>query len=584
MLSHHSIRVKLRVGVGLLAISTIALFLAGYYGLYAYRGLLKTLSARSTELPLANELSQDVADLRVVLGQARERTIALHGIVPADADGYKPIDFSDEEDSDSVAKNSSEETWDLKVLRDDYRGKFDHFKHTLDSYRQKLDDNSVRQISFFIDSSNLERETLALIDESLDRIKDQQLEDNFFLDELRGETDLLEGEIEIIRQLAAQLPGHLISRLHNLAGAMRSQYHVAFVLAWATFLFALVLLSAAVWVFRSTIAKPLRHLAEGARKVESGDFGHRIQLNTRDEMGELADAMNGMMSHFEETRDDLDQQVRDRTRQVIRSEQLASVGFLAAGVAHEINNPLASIAMCSESLEGRIVGLASESNEADASEWEVVRSYLEMIGRESFRCKQITEKLLDFSRLGEAERRATELRELVEDVVEMVRHHDSYQKKELRFLPGDTVLAEVNAQEMKQVILNLITNGLDSLDEGGRVTVEVGQSNGMAKIVVSDNGCGMTEEVKKHLFEPFFTRRKNGQGTGIGLSITYRIIEEHEGELIAESAGVGLGASFRVTLPLAGSSKASLSNDLITGQSSTQIKKTYQAIESPRAA
>lgn len=564
MLSNHSIRVKLRVGVGLLAISTIALFSAGYYGLFAYRGLLKTLSARSTELPLANELSQDVSDLRVVLGQARERAIALHGIVPSDGEGYDPINFGEEKDTQSEEQTSSDETWDLKVLRDDYRVKFDHFKQTLEAYRQRLDDNSVRQISFFIDSSNLEQETLALIDESLARISDQQLEDNFFLDDLRGETDLLEGEIEIIRQLAAQLPHHLISRLHNLAGVMRSQYHIAFFLAWLTFLFALALLSAAIWVFRSTIAKPLRHLAEGARKVESGDFGHRIQLSTRDEMGELADAMNGMMAHFEETRDDLDQQVQDRTRQVIRSEQLASVGFLAAGVAHEINNPLASIAMCSESLEGRIVSLASDSNEADASEWEVVRSYLEMIGRESFRCKQITEKLLDFSRLGEAERRATELRELVEDVVEMVRHHDSYQKKQLEFLPGEAVLAEVNAQEMKQVILNLITNGLDSLEEGGRVSVEVSESNGMARIVVSDNGCGMNEEVKKHLFEPFFTRRKNGQGTGIGLSITYRIIEEHEGELLAESAGVGLGSSFRVTLPLAGSSHDRQSRDEAT--------------------
>ncbi len=585
MLSHHSIRVKLRVGVGLLAISTIALFLAGYYGLYAYRGLLKTLSARSTELPLANELSQDIADLRVVLGQARERAIALHGTISSEDKGYNPIDFSDEKGDASTTATSSAETWDLKVLRDDYRDKFDHFKQTLESYRQKLDDNSDRQIAVFIDSSNLESETLALIDETLAKIKDQQLEDNFFLDELRGETDSLEGEIEIIRQLAAQLPGHLISRLHNLAGAMRSQYHVAFVLAWVTFLFALVLLSTAVWVFRSTIAKPLRQLAEGARKVESGDFGHRIQLSTRDEMGELADAMNAMMAHFEETRDDLDQQVRDRTRQVIRSEQLASVGFLAAGVAHEINNPLASIAMCSESLESRIVALACESSEANAAEWEVVRSYLEMIGRESFRCKQITEKLLDFSRLGEAERRATELRELVEGVIEMVRHLDKYQNKQLELLPGETVLAAVNAQEMKQVVLNLITNGLDSLDDGGRVAVEVGESNGLARIVVSDNGCGMTEEVKKHLFEPFFTRRKNGQGTGIGLSITYRIIEEHEGELIAESAGVGLGSSFRVTLPVAGSASDELSKSNSANESSTsQITTTYQAIEPTRAA
>ena len=541
MLSNLSIRVKLRIGVGLLAISTVALFLAGYYGLYAYRGLLKTLSSRSTELPLANELSQDVADLRVVLGQARERFIALD----ARESEYHPIEFTDHAD---LAE--SHEAWDLKVLRDDYQTKFDHFKQTLEAYRLKLDENSQRKKSFLIGGDQRERATLAEIDQSLARIQDQKLEDNFFLHELGGETDSLKDEIEILRELAAQLPSHLISHLEALSGVMRSQYHVAIFLAWVTFLFALVLLSAAVWVFRKTIAQPLRHLAEGARKVESGDFEHRIRLSTKDEMGELAEAMNGMMAQFQETRDDLDQQVRDRTREVVRSEQLASVGFLAAGVAHEINNPLASIAMCSESLDGRITSLMPEDTGEESADWEIVKSYLDMISRESFRCKQITEKLLDFSRMGEAERQATELRDLVEGVIEMVRHVGKYKNKVLELVPGEPVIAQVNAQEMKQVVLNLVTNGLESLDEGGRVAVEVSVSKGRALITVTDNGCGMSEEVRKHLFEPFFTRRKGGQGTGLGLSITYRIVQEHQGELIAESGGEGLGSSFRLTLPL----------------------------------
>jgi signal transduction histidine kinase len=103
---------------------------------------------------------------------------------------------------------------------------------------------------------------------------------------------------------------------------------------------------------------------------------------------------------------------------------------------------------------------------------------------------------------------------------------------------------------MKQVVLNLITNGLDSLDRGGKVTVHVAARGANAEIVVTDNGCGMTEEVIKHLFEPFFTRRRNGQGTGLGLSITYRIVEEHDGQLVATSAGEGQGSRFELTLPL----------------------------------
>jgi signal transduction histidine kinase len=103
---------------------------------------------------------------------------------------------------------------------------------------------------------------------------------------------------------------------------------------------------------------------------------------------------------------------------------------------------------------------------------------------------------------------------------------------------------------MKQVVLNLITNGLDSVDHGGRVTVTVAANGPNADIVVVDNGCGLTEEVRQHLFEPFFTRRRSGQGTGLGLSITYRIVAEHGGQIIVHSAGVGKGSRFTVTLPL----------------------------------
>ena len=237
-----------------------------------------------------------------------------------------------------------------------------------------------------------------------------------------------------------------------------------------------MLLALAIQVFRKTIAKPLRHLARGARKVAADDFGHRIELDSRDEIGEVAVAMNAMMRHFEQTRDELDQQVKERTKEVVRSEQLASVGFLAAGVAHEINNPLASIALCSESLESRVAELASEASaEGDepGPEWKTVLSYLEMIQKESFRCKQITDKLLDFSRMGDSERRSADLRELVQGVIEMVRHLGKHKNKQIKLLDGPPVIAEINSQEMKQVVLNLITNGLDSLDTGGQVAVKV---------------------------------------------------------------------------------------------------------------
>jgi len=284
--------------------------------------------------------------------------------------------------------------------------------------------------------------------------------------------------------------------------------------------------------------------------VAGGEFGYRISLETHDEMSELADAMNEMTARFEAIRDGLDREVQERTKQVVRSEQLASVGFLAAGVAHEINNPLASIALCAESLESRIAELLEAVPAAGAADREVIRNYLRMIQNEAFRCKGITEGLLDFSRMGDVTRHSTDLRELVQGVIDMVAHLGTYQDKHIEFAPGDGIVAPVNSQELKQVVLNLITNGLDSLSPGGVLNIELQTNRGQAEIAFTDNGCGMTDEVLKHLFEPFFTRRRCGQGTGLGLSITYRIVADHGGHIDVHSDGPGKGSRFCVTLPL----------------------------------
>jgi signal transduction histidine kinase len=357
--------------------------------------------------------------------------------------------------------------------------------------------------------------------------------------------------VEILRGLTAELPSHLHDRLRELASSVRSEYRWAISIAWGTAILTTCLLISAVQLFRRWIARPLAVLVQGSREVAAGKFDHRIQLETEDEMRELADSMNAMTARFQEVRDDLDRQVRERTKQVVRSEQLASVGFLAAGVAHEINNPLQSIAMCSESLlDRRLAELWDHLGDAYAAERGVVRSYLEMIHKEAFRCKQITEKLLDFSRMNDPERHHTDLRELVTSVIDMVRHLGKYQNKNIILRDSEAVIAEVCPQEIKQVVLNLITNGLDSVDRGGAVTASLAVRGSNVELVVEDNGCGMTEDVMRHLFEPFFTRSRGGQGTGLGLSITYRIVEEHHGQIVATSAGPGRGSTFTVTLPL----------------------------------
>jgi two-component system, NtrC family, sensor kinase len=533
LISHWPIRLKLRIGLGSMAVSIGLLFAAALYGLYAYRGLVKSLNARSQELPLADQLSAHVGDLKVILAEARQ---LIHSHNDVQIDGLQTLL--------GEATVSDVDVSELAGFRERYREEFEEFRATLAAYRSRLDASALRAGARIGDDQR-ERATLQQIAAVLQRIDDEQPLEEWVLDDLGS----LEANIDTLRQLAGELPSHLHHRLTRLAGEVRSQYRVAIPLSWMMFVLSVAVMGMSILVFRRTISRPLGTLVAGSRRVAAGDFDHRIELDTRDEIGELAVAMNDMTARFQAIRDDLDQQVRERTREVVRSEQLASVGFLAAGVAHEINNPLASIALCSESLEGRIRQLFTDGELAETPEREVVQSYLEMIQKEAFRCKQITEKLLDFSRMGDSQRHATELRDLVAGVIEMLQHLGRHNDKHVVLEEGEPVIADVNPQEMKQVVLNLITNGLDSLDVGGQVTVAVERAGHDALIVVRDNGCGMTDEVIKHLFEPFFTRRRGGQGTGLGLSITYRIVNEHGGSIAARSTGVGQGSEFVVTLP-----------------------------------
>jgi signal transduction histidine kinase len=539
MLARWPIRNKLLLGITLLLVIVVALSVSGLGGVYAYRGLVKSLRARADELPLATTLLQRVSDLRA--------TVAAGSL-----DRWSP----------ALESRSFGEG----LLEEQFKTHFDAASQTLSDYREQLlaDEGDDR-----IGDIRHEEEIAARIQSSLDRIAVLTSSDRWGLDEPKH--DALGAELAQLQSLAAELPSHLHRRLGVLAGEVRTKYRSLIAVNGLTTLSAAALLAVFIQLFYRWVFQPLRLLLTGSRRVAGGDFDYRIQLASGDEMAELADALNDMTARFQAIRDDLDRQVQLRTRQIVRSEQLASVGFLAAGVAHEINNPLASIAMCAESLESRLAESRSPhaadavngtpNASCGADQIHVMQHYLRMIQNEAFRCKGITEKLLDFSRIGEVKHQNTDLRELVSGVIEMVRHLGKYQDRTIEFHgQGDDdrfqpVIASVNAQEIKQVVLNLITNALDSLDPGGKLSIELRRSRGKAEIAFTDNGCGMTDEVLAHLFEPFFTRKRSGQGTGLGLSIVYRIVTDHGGQIEAESEGPGRGARFRVTLPLAQTTK-----------------------------
>jgi signal transduction histidine kinase len=357
----------------------------------------------------------------------------------------------------------------------------------------------------------------------------------------------LKSRIEGLNHTVMRLPKELFGDFYEVLVLSRGHYQTSRVIVWTSALMVLAMLCGLMLLFHRWVLYPVRLLQRGVRRVARGSFDYKIELDTGDEMQDLAEAFNDMTAKISLTYADLEQQVQERSRQLVRSERLAGVGFLAAGVAHEINNPLASIAFCSEALESRLDGLLASSDHPDHR---VVANYLKMIQEEAFRCKSITEKLLDFARCNDIKRERTDLASLIQGVVDMIRHIGKYRGKVIVFHPKEAVLAHVDGQEIKQVVLNLVVNALDSMDLGGNLRIEARYSHGMAEMIFTDNGCGMPPEVLENIFEPFFTRRKVGKGTGLGLSITHRIVSQHHGEIMASSPGEGKGSMFKVRLPI----------------------------------
>jgi two-component system NtrC family sensor kinase len=353
--------------------------------------------------------------------------------------------------------------------------------------------------------------------------------------------------VDRLHENVMQLPRKLYRDSYSVLTLSQVKYHTSRVIVWISAVMVLGMLCGLMFLFQRWVLFPLRVLQRGVRHVARGSFDYKINLQSGDEMQDLAEAFNDMTAKISMTYAELERQVQERSRQLVRSERLAGVGFLAAGVAHEINNPLASIAFCAEALDHRLERLLRSSDDPD---YRVVANYLKMIQEESFRCKSITEKLLDFSRCNDIKRERIELAGLIQGVVDMIRHIGKYTGKAIVFHPREAVFAFADTQEIKQVVLNLIVNALESMDASGTLRVEARYQQGMAEMVFVDNGCGMSADVLENIFEPFFTKRRDGKGTGLGLSITHRIINQHHGEIMAFSAGEGQGATFTVRLPI----------------------------------
>lgn len=505
------IRHKLMVGLGLV-IGILALQLAGTLkGLLSYGGTMKSIDSKLTELHEAGEFKARVNGLLLL----RWEKAAL---------GQQLDEFEDKIRRAQAALTKYEEK-----LRD-----------TLERHRDP-DKGLMEQELLGALHSHFSELEAALRDVRSPRIY-QGMTPTLLLDEPRIKNALVH-----LRDATEQLWAALYEDMYRSISQAKGDNRRTLTILIATSLLSVLLMSGMLRSFYRWVFYPVRDLEIGAGRVAQGDFNHRIEVHSGDEMQDLAAAFNDMTTRLQEIYRDLAHQVNERSRQLVRSERLASVGFLAAGVAHEINNPLASIAFCSEALESRLAPVVARSSPQDG---EVVTKYLRMIQQEAFRCKGITQRLLEFSRTGEPVRERTNLAEVVESVLEMVRHLPNGKGKEVHFHPAGPVQAWINAQEVKSVVLNLVVNALDSMDEGGTLTIQLRQRDGGAEIQFTDTGCGMSQEVLENIFEPFYTRSRTGKGTGLGLSISHRIIAQHGGEIGAVSPGPGQGSTFTVRLPL----------------------------------
>ncbi|HWQ36365.1 MAG TPA: ATP-binding protein [Blastocatellia bacterium] len=234
---------------------------------------------------------------------------------------------------------------------------------------------------------------------------------------------------------------------------------------------------------------------------------------------------------------------------IIHAEKLAGIGRLASGVVHEINNPLATIAACAAALQSRL-GEVSEMPSDVRADFD---EYLKIIHDETFRCKTITNSLLEFSRQKQAEKIEHEMNYLVEQTLQLVRHHPKFRSLQIvRELGSELATVFANEAQMKQVFIAMISNACDAMSENGILTLRTGwhESKGQRFIGVEiiDNGCGISEQNLAKIFEPFFTTKPFGQGTGLGLAVCYGIVSDHQGRIEVESQP-GRGTTMRVLLP-----------------------------------
>ncbi len=332
--------------------------------------------------------------------------------------------------------------------------------------------------------------------------------------------------------------------LKPVQGIYQELNRFLFEIVLANLVIGILILSVAVFISRQ-ITKPLHSLIEAAKKISSGNLSQPITVDSKNEVKTLAREFEMMRRRLLESYTNLESKIEERTNalreaqfQISHQEKMASLGLMAAGIAHEIGNPLTSISSMTQILKRKV---------KDEAQLEYITTILKNIDRIS----KIVRELVDFARPSSYETAWVNVNELIRNAVNIVKYDRRAKHIDIRLdLDSDIPQLYIVADQILQVFINILINAVDALTEADNlILVRSSRSDDYIKIEFEDTGSGIPEENLNKIFEPFFTTKKVGKGTGLGLSVSYGIIKNFNG-LINVNSEIGKGSTFTVKLPI----------------------------------